>query len=593
VRRERDNPAVTWSPRVRANLGLLVIGSAGLAYVFAALAIIRGSGATTTYAGRSPAAAWCFVTAGLALIAAGLFVLRSRPRTGALSVFAGVLWFAPVWEGWEGGPALIRTIGMLTASFVFPVLIHLVLAATGPPMTRAAEALIGLTYLGIGLCAVGIVLIRDPYLDPYCWANCTTNVFDVASQPELARQVGRVQLGITAVSAVALTVMCALRLAKVLSNGARQGWAVLPGAILLGATTAAYCILRWHHPLEDPSRTNDATVFSIRSVAVMLVAFGVAALLLEARRRRGAVGRIVATLDQAPPVGALGSALARALGDPSLRICYWLPASEQYVDAHGRPVPDPSKDTSSTATPLVRNGQTVAVIAHHSDPANIARGLGPAVRLALDNERLQADMLTRKHELADSRARIVEAADVRRRSLERDLHDGAQQSLLGLSYDLRLARSTAVARGDHALAAALDSAIGDISAAFGELRDLAHGIFPAALSAAGLGAGVASLATSAALPVDVDSTLDERLPLSVETAGYAVVASGLDAAVNCSAHRASVSLSRHEATLVVGLTHDGSDSTPDLVQAADRVGAVGGRLDIAPNRITAEIPCAS
>jgi signal transduction histidine kinase len=584
---------VTSSPRFRANPGLLVIGAVELAYVIAALAIARGSGATTTYAGRSAVAAWCFIAAGLALIAAGLIVFRSRPHPGALSVLAGVLWFAPIWEGWDGGPALIRTVGMLTASFVFPVLIHLVLAANGPPMTRPAAALIGMTYLGIGLCAVVVVLIRDPYLDPYCWANCTTNVFDVTSQPDLARQVGRVQLGITAVSAVALTVMCALRLAKAFSNGARQSWEALPGAILLGGATGAYCILRWRHPLEDPSRTNDATVFIIRSIAVVLIAFGLAAILLEARRRRRSVGRIVATLDQAPPVGALGSALARALGDPGLQICYWLPASEQYVDAHGRRVPDPSNDAAFTTTSLVRNGQTVAVIAHHSDPAKIERGLGPAVRLALDNERLQADMLARKHELADSRARIVEAADVRRRSLERDLHDGAQQSLLGLSYDLRLARSTSAASGDHALTAVLDSAIGDVSAAFGELRDLAHGIFPAALSAAGLGAGVASLASSSALPVDVDCALDERLPFSVETAGYAVVASGLDAAVHCCAHRASVSLCRQHDALVIDLTHDGWVDTPDLVQVADRVGAVGGRLDIAPNRITAEIPCAS
>jgi signal transduction histidine kinase len=150
-----------------------------------------------------------------------------------------------------------------------------------------------------------------------------------------------------------------------------------------------------------------------------------------------------------------------------------------------------------------------------------------------------------------------------------------------------------MASGDQALTAVLDSAIGDVSAAFGELRDLAHGIFPAALGAAGLGAGVASLADSSALPVDVDCTLNERLPFSVETAGYTVVASGLDAAVNCSAHRASVCLSRHHDALVIDLTHDGSDDTPDLVQVADRVGAVGGRLDIAPNRITAEIPCAS
>ncbi len=584
---------MTSSPRFWANLGLLIVGSLGLAYALAAAAIARGSGSATTYAGHSVAAEWCSVTAGLALMAAGLVTIRSQPHVGALSIVAGFVWFAPIWEGWEGGPALARTIGMLATAFVFPVLVHLVLAAAGRPMSRAVTALVAATYLLVGLCAVVVVLIRDPYLDPYCWANCTTNMFDVSPRPEVAQQVSRAQLGIMALSALAITILCAGRLAKAFGARARRYWEVLPGGVLFGAATVAYSVLRRQHPLEDPTRTSYAVVFIIHCAAVTMIAVGLAAALLDARRVRRSVARIVATLHQAPPVGALDSALAQALGDPGLRVCYWLPASGQFADAHGHHVPDPSQDATVTTTPLVRNGQTVAVVAHHSDPAQLESGLGSAARLALDNERLQADLSVRMRELANSRARLVEAADVRRQSLERDLHDGAQQSLLGLSLDLRLARSTAEATGDDTLVALLDSAIGDVGQAFAELRELAHGIFPAVLAAAGLAPAIATLAASAPIPVDVDAAPDERLPLTVETAGYAVVARGLEVAASCSAHRAAVTMSRSSGVLVLDVTHDGREDVPDLVHIADRVGAVGGRLVVTPNRITAELPCAS
>lgn len=562
-------------------------------YVLAALAIARGPGIATTYAGRSVGGAWLFVTAGLALIAAGLLTVRNRLNTAVLSVLAGCLWFAPVWEGWEGGPAFVRTVGMLAAGFVFPVLVNLVLAAAGQPMSRAAVTLVGATYLLIGLSAVVVVLIRDPYLDPYCWANCTTNFLAVDSRPQLAQQIGWIQLGVAAVSALVLTVMCALRLAKGAGPAALRHWLVLTGGALLGGATVAYGILRRQSLLEDPGHAGYAAVFIVRCTAVILISLGMAEVLLDVRRQRRSVARIVAELDQTPPVGALDSALARALGDPGLRVYYWLPAAGHYADAHGRPVPDPSREPTATTTSLVRNGRPVAVVAHHSDPAELERALGSAVRLALDNERLQADMLVRMHQLAESRGRIVAAADVRRQSLERNLHDGAQQSLLGLSLDLRLARSTVEERGDAKLAALLGRAIGDVGEAVEELRDLAHGIFPATLSAAGLCAAVASLGVSAPLSVDVDCALDERLPFAVETAGYAVVTGGLEAATSSSAHRAAVSISRESDSLVVEVTHDGTKPSPGLVHIADRVGAAGGRLVVAPNQVTAEIPCVS
>jgi signal transduction histidine kinase len=361
--------------------------------------------------------------------------------------------------------------------------------------------------------------------------------------------------------------------------------------------TIAYSMLLRQQPLENPGATGFGTVFVLRCLAVALIAAGVAAALLDRERQRRSVSRIVATLDDAPPAGALEAALAEAVGDPNLRIAYWLPDLRRHADASGNEVPDPSLDTTSTVTSLVRHEDTVAVVSHRAEPAELERHLGSAARLALDNERLQAEVRARVSDLATSRSRIVEAADARRRGLERDLHDGAQQSLLGLSYDLQVARSTAAARGDHELVDLLDTAIDDVRSAFTELRDLAHGIFPAVLTVAGLGPALKTLAESyrdgTELEIDIDCAMDQRYPLATETTAYAVAASGLHAAAGCGALHVGVRVGRHGGEVGVEVAHDGTHAFPAMVDVADRVGASGGRFMVDGFRIRAEIPCVS
>ena len=137
-------------------------------------------------------------------------------------------------------------------------------------------------------------------------------------------------------------------------------------------------------------------------------------------------------------------------------------------------------------TLLVRDGRRVALVTHAAGVAELEYEIGAAVRLALENERLQAEVLAQLHDLRESRTRIVETGDAERRRLERDLHDGAQQRLLALSYDLRLARARAEAEGDVSTGSRLAEATSEAQAALGELRELAQGIHPAILTEAGL-----------------------------------------------------------------------------------------------------------
>ena len=133
--------------------------------------------------------------------------------------------------------------------------------------------------------------------------------------------------------------------------------------------------------------------------------------------------------------------LGRILGDPALRVAYALDGRQELVDANGQAV---DVADALAETPLAREGRSVAVLLHRpgllDDPA-VVEELTAATRLALDNERFRAEVLARIEDLRASRTRIVAAGDVERRRLERDLHDGAQQRLLGLSLALGFTRA--------------------------------------------------------------------------------------------------------------------------------------------------------
>ena len=218
--------------------------------------------------------------------------------------------------------------------------------------------------------------------------------------------------------------------------------------------------------------------------------------------------------------------------------------------------------------------------------------IGAAVRLALENERLQAELLAQVEELRISRARIVETGDAERRRLERDLHDGAQQRLLSLSYEIRGARSHAEADGEEDTEVLLSKAVEEAQNALGELRDLAHGIYPAVLSEAGIESAIATYADEAPIPLDLQLTCKERLPAAAEMAAYLVVIEGVEHAVRRGATHAIVRVDCEDGRLVLRLEDDGVEShVAPPVGLADRIGAIGGSLEVEAKTLRAEILC--
>jgi signal transduction histidine kinase len=171
--------------------------------------------------------------------------------------------------------------------------------------------------------------------------------------------------------------------------------------------------------------------------------------------------------------------------------------------------------------------------------------------------------------------RIVEAGDAERKQLERDLHDGAQQRLVGLSLSIRLARVQLAAGAGTDVVALLDEAETELRGAIGELRELAHGIFPAVLADEGLAAAVEALAEDGRIPVQIRGVAEGRLAAPVETAAYTVVAEAARATTIGLVVEAKRS---GDALLVDVETHD--DLGLDLAALQDRVGALEGRLTV-------------
>ena len=575
--------------RVAAVLGGLGVGAG-------ALAVAAGPGRFTTYAGSSRAGAALALCAGLGLIAAGLVMyLNRRPsRIGDLALLAGLTWFAPVWVAWQDGPPLVPSLAMVLGGFTFPLIFHVTLAyPAGRAGSGPARRLVAVVYAEALLTSVVLALARDPYLDRACLANCNVNIFLMRSLPSLVRAVEICDRWFAVTAATALVAICTARLVRASWPARRLLMPVYFPAIGFAAAVVARAIVLQVTTVEDPFNTALFTIFAAGSAAVTLLAFGLISGVIRARAERRAVTRIAANLDEAPAPGSLPSALAAALRDPGLRVAYWLPGARRYVDATGRAVPEPLGMPGRTVTHLMRNGRTVAAISHSGAVPGLESRIGPAIRLGLENERLQAELLAQLEELRASRARIVETADGERRELERNLHDGAQQRLLALFYDIRLARASAGEEGDMPAERALTRAVGETQVILEELRELAHGIYPAVLAEAGIAPALASLADTAPLPVEILRAEDRRYPAPVEAAVYFTVAEALDDAARRGSDHAAVAIVHHEGRLVVTVEDSGSEPTSPLMAAADRVGALGGTLSTGPARYRAEIPCAS
>jgi PAS domain S-box-containing protein len=254
----------------------------------------------------------------------------------------------------------------------------------------------------------------------------------------------------------------------------------------------------------------------------------------------------------------------------------------------------------------VRKDGSLVPISIHCVPLEIDGRMGTAmtfhdltasVQAEDERRRLEVER-ARLGEVRASRARIVEAADEQRRRVVRDLHDGAQQSLVRVVMALQLAREGE--DGPSEVHTLVGDALDNAQSAIDELRDLARGIHPAALTHGGLAAAVQGLARRASLPVVVEIA-SERYPKSVESAAYFVAAEALtNVAKYARASTARVSATRTASHLILTVDDDGiggarASDGGGLAGLADRLAALDGTLTVSSDpgdgtHVRAEIP---
>jgi signal transduction histidine kinase len=569
----------------------------------ALLAVLAGLGAAVLVLGSdrepSPAAASAALAflVGFAYVGSGLIARRQRPENplGAVMVLVGFAWFATFLA--DADSSVVFTVGKALESVYLLGFVYLVLSfPTGRLRGPLDRALIGAATVLVTAVEVAWLLFAESR-SQIC-SDCPANAFEVTRNDAVAEGVLQGQRTVGVVLSLFTVALLVRRWRRASAPERRAGAPVLwAGSAMLAALAFSVANDIFGHPLGPGPAW-------IREIAFASVPVAVLAALVQRRLARGAVAGLVVELEGVAAVD-LRSALARALGDSSLDLAYWVPAGRRYVDSGGQPVELPQAGSGRTVTVVEREGEPIAALTH--DPAlgendELVRSVCAAAALTLENARLQAELRARLAELQASRARLVEATDTERRRIERDLHDGTQQRLVSIAMALGLAESK-LAADRPAVQPVLREARDALAVALSELRELTQGIRPAILVERGLAAALDDLARRAALPVRAEVHVSGRLPEPVESAAYFVASEALaNAAKHSHASDVRLAASFDARVLVLEVADDGiggagAGGGSGLRGLADRVEALGGRLTISspPGRGTtlrAEIPCA-
>jgi signal transduction histidine kinase len=540
---------------------------------------------------------------GLSFMGTGVFAWWRRPlnRFGLLMTGVGIAWFLSGLT--ESNNSTVFTIGSYVEPLYLVIVIQMVLSfPTGRLETFAQRVTIAAAYLDVLVVRLPFFLLGGDIAGNLEGPR-PDNVLAVVDAPDLA-DVFDYTATFVAVVVLVSTLVLLVRKRQAATPPQRRALAPMlwTGLALVGLLGIAFVI----DVLGLPGRIGDvAGLLALVAFAILPFAF-LAGLVRSRYSRAGAVGELIERLNNPEADRSLGLALADALGDRSLKLVYWRPSAGHYVTYDGRPVELPEAGSGRAVTEVEREGIRVGAIIHDAslaDEPGLVRAVAASAALALENERLEAELRARLDELQTSRSRLVEVSMFERRRLERDLHDGAQQRLVALSLQLGLAKRRLEEGQDLAAGAMLDAARDELARALEELRELARGIHPAVLTDRGLEPALEALAERAPLPVSLDQMPAERLPAPVEAAAYFVVAEALTNVVKyAGASTAAVRIRRNGSYAVVEVRDDGvggADPTigTGLRGLADRLAALDGRLEVhSPpgegTTVRAEVPCA-
>ena len=550
------------SPPLR-RFGLALVAVAGAAVIALLVARRQPYSALVGPSGGRLA----FELAGaLAVAIAGVVIGLRGPdrRSGGLLVAVAAAWLVAEWNNPGALGAIVFTGGLVAGELAPAVVAHTALVYGRDGRPRALDrVVIAAAYATSGLMlGLGFALVTDPH-DHGC-VSCPSNLTLLVDSPSAGDALQRWGLRCGAVVLAAAGGLAVLRLWRC-SIARRRVIApvVVPCVAFVGLVVARYA-----HDLSRGYPTIDGIDQSLRlagSGALLALAAGVAWQRLATGRMRARLAHMVVEMATAARPGELAQLLAAALGDPTLEVLYAFDGG--WVDSAGQPHSMPGGDDRDR-TSLTQDGEVVAIVVHRHgllDDSQLVDALERDARLALDHERLQAHLRAQLARLRLARTAIVTAHDNERRRLERDLHDGAQQGLAGLAMAIELER----AAGKAADTTDLRCAQKQIRTALDRIRTIAHSLYPAALSDAGLSAALDVLAEWRP-HLELGELPTHRIDPALEAAAYFVVAALTEAPAP-----AAISARADGDRLIVEVR---SARRADLAEVEDRVGALEGRL---------------
>lgn len=527
-------------------------------------------------------------------MSAGLLATTREHRGAAVLLGLGVLAIglsnlsSPTFETWGHAGMVGFALQWLPIGFILPVL----LTFPGARLDRLGRLVVGAVWVGVILWRAVTVPAWNPawggYDGPARWWT-----YPGLESRDLSDAMLRVEPALLALLGL-LSIVAFVRRWR-----SARGLARVPARVV----SAAGIGLSFAVPLGGlrgvTSETVSTAAYVAQNALLLLMPLGVLTVAAWSVVHRGSiVERLTARAGDAPGVQDV---LAAELGDPGLRVFFRQPSS--WLDVAGAEVPASREDQadppyaagSGRRWQLLRRGSgdgsggdVVGAIDLAddalTDPGRVRVALRAAA-LVLDNTRLAVEREVHLAELTASQSRIVEAGLAERRRLERDLHDGAQQQLLAVSTTLSRARLHS--EPEHVWAA-VDEARDQLSTALSELRRLAHGIHPGALSQGGLVAALEPLVRvdpRVRLELDEDLRDGARLDPDVEAAAYYVAAEGLANAVKHSgAATITVEALQVPDGLRLAVCDDGiggaAPSGRGLRGLRDRVTALGGAVDV-------------
>jgi signal transduction histidine kinase len=544
----------------RAPFALVLLGVAlGLLAEWAALE--RGPlEAPATTADRWLAAG--DLTVGLVLITCGVaaWTRRRESLTGPLLAAAGFAWFLGTFAG--SGAATFADFGAVFLTLHRGFLVHALLSYPGGRVERWRER---------ATIASAYVLALVPDLGNLAAAQIALAVAVVAVAADRLRRASGPERRARAVAAVA--------------GGAFS-------AVLVSAAAAS---------LAGAGGGVDRAVLWAYQAVIAAVAVALALDLVLGRWVSATVTGLVVDLGAPTQSRPLRDRLARALGDPTLVVGYWVADRGVYVDDAGRELELPDDDGVRTVT-IVRDGdEPVAALVHDRAvlaDAELVRSVAAAARIALANATLHAAVVRQIVEVDASRRRMLEAADEERSRLAHELREGAERRLAAIEQLVGEAET----RASGQLAAQLSETHAQVEQARTELREFARGVHPRVLTEHGLAEALRDLAARSQVPVEL-TVPKRRFARPAEVAAYFVCSEALaNVAKYADASRVVVDIAARDAALVVSVRDDGRggavvEDGSGLRGLVDRVEALGGRLTVRSpagegTLIVAELPSA-